>query len=282
MSVNPLGESTTFARDPAPWAKEADDDEEVVSVNKYARFADIYDVFGSEDFCLTMTSYILEALERYRLPVGAEILDIACGTGVITVELAKAGFSLIGVDLSVDMLHHAEKRAEREGVSLKLQRADMRNLKVAQKSPCIISTHDSLDHLFDDAELDAAFEKITAALRPNGLFIFDMNCWEGIRHLDGRTVFVETDDKSGAYHLIAEDRTLETNIVGFLKVEDNLYERFDETLYQRCYDNEEVEGRLEKYGLELLERKPIQHLKGDVFKQLWITRKPGLEIPEHF
>ena len=145
-----------------------------------------------------------------------------------------------------------------------------------------MTTHDSLDHLFEDDELDLAFQQVASALRPQGLFLFDMNCWDGIRHLDGRTVFVENEDRSGAYHLIAEDRTLETNIVGFLKVEENLYERFDETLFQRCYSDEEIEERLEAFGLELLERIPIQYLKGDIFKQLWITRKPGLDIPELF
>ena len=130
--------------------------------------------------------------------------------------------------------------------------------------------------------MDLAFQQVAAALRPQGLFLFDMNCWEGIRHLDGRTVFVENEDRSGAYHLIAEDRTLETNIVGFIRVEENLYERFDETLFQRCYADEEIEERLEAFGLELLERIPIQYLKGDIVKQLWITRKPGLDIPELF
>lgn len=257
-------------------------DDDVVSVNTYGNFADIYDGFGSEEFCLSMTTHILENLEKYRLPAGAEIVDVACGTGVITTELAKNGYQMIGLDLSQDMLKHAKDRAESAGLPIRFVRADMRTFQLQQKTPCVISTHDSLDHLFEDDELDLAFQQISNAIRPQGLFLFDMNCWEGIRHLDGRTVFVETDDRSGAYHLIAEDRTLETNIVGFIKVEDNLYERFDETLFQRCYSNEEIEERLEAFGLELLERIPIQYLKGDIFKQLWVTRKPGLDIPELF
>ena len=257
-------------------------DDDVVSVNTYGNFADIYDGFGSEEFCLSMTTHILENLEKYRLPAGAEIVDVACGTGVITAELAKNGYQMIGLDLSQDMLKHAKERAAAAGLPVRFVRADMRTFQLQQKTPCVISTHDSLDHLFEDDELDLAFQQIANAIRPQGLFLFDMNCWEGIQHLDGRTVFVETDDRSGAYHLIAEDRTLETNIVGFIKVEDNLYERFDETLFQRCYSNEEIEERLEAFGLELLERVPIQYLKGDIFKQLWVTRKPGLDIPELF
>ena len=257
-------------------------DDDVVSVNTYGYFAEIYDGFGSEEFCLSLTTHLLESLEKYRLPVGAEIVDLACGTGVITTELAKHGYQMVGLDLSEDMLRHAKLRAKKDNLNIRFARADMRTFKLKTKAPCIISTHDSLDHLFEDDELDLAFQQVASALRPQGLFLFDMNCWDGIRHLDGRTVFVENEDRSGAYHLIAEDRTLETNIVGFLKVEENLYERFDETLFQRCYSDEEIEERLEAFGLELLERIPIQYLKGDIFKQLWITRKPGLDIPELF
>ena len=257
-------------------------DEGIVSVNTYGYFAEIYDGFGSEDFCLSLTTHILENLEKHRLPVGAEIVDLACGTGVITTELAKKGYRMVGLDLSNDMLRHAKQRAEKANLKIRFARADMRTFQLKTKASCVISTHDSLDHLFEDDELDLAFQQVSAALRPQGLFLFDMNCWEGIRHLDGRTVFVENENRSGAYHLIADDKTLETNIVGFLRVEENLYERFNETLFQRCYSNEELEERLDAFGLELLERIPIQHLEGDIFKQLWVTRKPGLDIPEMF
>lgn len=257
-------------------------DENIVSVNTYDYFAEIYDGFGSEEFCLSLTTHLVENLEKYRFPAGADIVDLACGTGVITAELAKRGYRMTGLDLSENMLRHARMRAEKLGLDIRFRRADIRTFELETKTPCIISTHDVLDHLFEDDELDQAFEQVSAALRPQGLFLFDMNCWEGIRHLNGRTIFVENQDRSGAYHLIAEDRTLETNIVGFLRVEENLYERFEETLFQRCYDDDEICERLDAFDLELLEKIPIQYLKGDVFKQLWITRKPGLDIPELF
>ncbi len=278
MSLDPSGKASTLARPPLEGAG----DDEGVAVNTYGNFAHIYDGFGSEDFCLTLTTHIVERLEKYGIPENIEILDVACGTGVVTVELAKRGYEMTGLDLSPDMLSHAKDRAREQGVKIKWLRDDMRTFKVAQKFPCVISTHDVLDHLFEDVELDQAFQRIADTLLPDGLFIFDMNCWEGIRHLNGRTIFVENSERSGAYHLIAEDGTLETNIVGFLRVEDNLYERFSETLFQRCYSNDEIEKRLADVGLELLERAPIQYLQGDVFKQLWVTRMPGLDIPELF
>ncbi len=278
MSLTPPGKSSTLN-------KPADTDgseDEGVSVNTYGNFAHIYDGFGSEDFCLTMTTHIVERLEKYNIPTGTEILDAACGTGVISVELAKKGYSVIGLDLSKEMLQHAQERADKHNVTLRLRRDDLRTFSLNQRVPCVISTHDVLDHLFEDEELDQAFERVAAALLPDGIFLFDMNCWAGIRHLDGRTVFVESEKRSGAYHLIAEDSTLETNIVGFLKVENNLYERFAETLFQRCYSDEEIQKRIDDVGLELLEKMPLQYLQGDIFKQLWVTRMPGLDIPELF
>ena len=91
-------------------------DDDVVSVNTYGYFAEIYDGFGSEEFCLSLTTHLLESLEKYRLPPGAEIVDLACGTGVITTELAKSGYQLVGLDLSEDMLRHA-KHQRRTGKS---------------------------------------------------------------------------------------------------------------------------------------------------------------------
>ncbi|MBI3925957.1 MAG: class I SAM-dependent methyltransferase [Armatimonadetes bacterium] len=262
--------------DPEPEVEE----EHEPSVNVYRRFADIYDVFGSEDFCLAMTSYLLEATEKYRIATGTVCADLACGTGVITVELAKAGFSMIGIDRSGEMLRHARKRSQRAGQKIRFYQMDMRDFVLEERVPLVISTHDSLDHLYEPGDLKAAFRQCAYALRPGGYFMFDMNCWEGIRHLDGRTVFVESEDRSGAYHLIARDQTLETNIVGFLRQKGNLYQRFDETLFQRCYPDEEIERLLETYALALVEKIPVQHLEGDVFKQLWITRLPGQEMPE--
>lgn len=265
------------ALSPSPQSSGGDDDG--VPVNSYGNFAHIYDGFGSEDFCLTLASHIIERLEKYELPANIEILDVACGTGVITVELARRGYQMTGVDLSESMLGHAKARAHEHKVNIKFHRDDIRTFQLTQKFPCAICTHDVLDHLFEDEELDQAFSRISNTLLPDGLFIFDMNCWEGIRHLDGRTIFIENAERSGAYYLTAEDKTLETDIVGFLRIEGNLYERFSETLFQRCYSNEEIERRLASCGLELLERVPIQYLKEDVFKQLWVTRMQGLEIP---
>lgn len=279
MSLHPdNSETQTLTQD----AQQENDGNSFVAVNTYQNFSLIYDTFGSEDFCITMASHIISALDRHNIPRGTPIVDVACGTGVITTELARQGYPISGVDLSLDMLEKAKARTLKAGLDIPFSHQDMRYLQLQEPASCIICTHDSLDHLFQFEDLSLAFESFAKNLQPNGIWLFDMNCWSGIRHLNGRTIFVETDELSGAYHLLAVDRTLETSIVGFIKQPGGLYRRFDEQLYQRCYEDQEIRGLLEKNGLEVLQCLPIQHLEGDVFKQLWVAHKPGIEIPDIF
>lgn len=248
-------------------------DEEEIAVNTYENFAEIYDGFGSEKFCQALCAQLKQLLPRYGISPGATIADLACGTGVITTELARSGYRMLGMDLSEDMLRYARDRARKAGVEVPFQRADLRSFQLPHPVECAISTHDVLDHLFMDDELDQAFEQVALNLLPRGLFIFDMNCWEGIRHLDGRTTFVETESRSAVYQMIAVERSLETNITGFLKNESGSYDRFNEVLYQRCYSDEEIMERLEDFEFQLLDKIVLQNLEEDRFKQMWIVRR---------
>lgn len=251
------------------------------TVNKYSWFAEVYDVFGSEDFCLSMTEYLNEAAERYGLESGIRCLDVACGTGVITTELAKLGYEMTGLDRSRQMLAYAKMRASEAGFDVPFIEQDMRYFSVSEPFPWIICTHDSLDHLIEEVHLNMAFQQISEALAPGGFFMFDMNCWEGIRHLNGKTVFVEADDRAAAYYLESKDSRLKTSIVIFIRKPDtDLYQRFEETLFQRCYSDEQVIAALDRYGLAVRERIAVQHLKGHLFKQLWICQSTHLPVPD--
>ncbi len=265
-----------------PFAPESpQEDPSPHTVNRYSWFAEVYDVFGSEDFCLSMTEYLVEAADRYGIEPGSRCLDVACGTGVITVELARAGFEMTGLDRSRQMLAYAKLRAREADQNIPFIEQDMRYFSVSEPFPWIICTHDSLDHLIEEVHLNMAFQQISEALSPGGWFMFDMNCWEGIRHLNGKTVFVEAEDRAAAYYLESKDNRLKTSIVIFIRKPDSdLYQRFDETLYQRCYSDEQVMAALDRYGLSVREKVAVQHLKGHTFKQLWICQSTRLPVPD--
>lgn len=117
--------------------------------------------------------FILEALE---LSKGSRILDIGCGTGRHAVALAKAGYRILGVDISEGMLAEARRHAEQEGVEVEWMRADASKLKLEESFEAAIclcegafgllgSMDDPLTH-----ELEI-LRGIHAALLPGGKFI---------------------------------------------------------------------------------------------------------------
>ncbi|MEW6282365.1 MAG: class I SAM-dependent methyltransferase, partial [Candidatus Eremiobacterota bacterium] len=230
--------------------------------------------------CLSLTEYLVEAAERYGIEAGTRCLDVACGTGVITVELANAGFEMTGLDRSRSMLAYARLRAKEGDLTIPFLEMDMRYFSVPEPFPWVICTHDSLDHLVEEMHLHMAIQQISEAVTPGGYFMFDMNCWEGIRHLNGKTVFVEAEDRAAAYYLESKDGKLKTSIVIFIKKPDtDLYQRFDEVLFQNCYSDEQIQAALDRYGFLVREKIAVQHLKGHLFKQLWICQATGTGSP---
>ena len=70
---------------------------------------------------------------EFQLPVGSSIIDIGCGTGRHSIELAKRGFNVTGIDISKGMLIEAEKTANAENVEANFIKADATNFKIKDK-----------------------------------------------------------------------------------------------------------------------------------------------------
>lgn len=132
---------------------------------------------------------------RSRVPVEL-VLDLACGTGSLSCELARRGYSVVGVDLSSDMLMEAmEKASELPGnqqPTFLCQSMDELDL-FGTVDACVCCL-DSINYVTDAATLKAAFRRVHTFLMPGGRFIFDINTPYKLRSLDGQTFLDETDD----------------------------------------------------------------------------------------
>jgi 2-polyprenyl-3-methyl-5-hydroxy-6-metoxy-1,4-benzoquinol methylase len=80
--------------------------------------------------------FIVKALD---LPAGAKVLDLCCGQGRHSLELARRGFQVVGVDLSEALLYAARKRAESEGLSVTFLHCDMREIDFAGEFDAVIN-----------------------------------------------------------------------------------------------------------------------------------------------
>jgi len=102
------------------------------------------------------------------------ILDLACGTGNVSCELARRGYHVTGLDASADMIAIAERKAtECSGVEFGV--GDLRSFSVAAPFSMVTCLYDSLNYLTADGELALAFRRAFESTRPEGYFIFDMN-----------------------------------------------------------------------------------------------------------
>ncbi len=103
----------------------------------------------------------------------ARILDLACGTGTLAVQLGEAGHSVLGVDISPEMVEVATKKAARLS-NVSFQVADMSAFSTGETFDCVMCTYDSLNYLLSPDQVQAAFTRVGRALESGGSFIFDI------------------------------------------------------------------------------------------------------------
>lgn len=121
------------------------------------------------------------------------VLDLACGTGSMSYRLAKRGYRVIGVDASEEMLTQAyDKTAGLRNRPLLIHQK-MQRLRLPEQVDWVISCLDSIDYIVDPADCREAFRRVYAALRPGGVFLFDVNTPEKLMAMDGQ-VFLDEDE----------------------------------------------------------------------------------------
>ena len=98
------------------------------------------------------------------------VLDLACGTGKLTLELLRRGADVIGTDLSPEMLAMAQKNCARKGFSPLLLLQDMRELDLYGTVDVAVCATNSLNYLQNGEELRTVFSKVQNFLTPGGLF----------------------------------------------------------------------------------------------------------------
>jgi SAM-dependent methyltransferase len=140
-------------------------------------------------------SEIDRALAMMRPPEGARILDLACGTGRHSIELARRGFSVLGVDIATDLLEVATADAERLGVDgAEFREADLRELELEPEFDLVLNLNDGAVGYFEtEEENHRTFEVIAAALRPGGGNLMQLpNALYAETHLPQKT-YIEGD-----------------------------------------------------------------------------------------
>jgi len=111
---------------------------------------------------------------RVGRPEGHPVLELACGTGRLTIPIAQAGVEIVGLDLSPSMLAQARTKAKAVGVEIEFVEGDCRSFELGRKFALIFMAFNSMQHLHDYASLAALFANVRKHLAEGGRFIFDV------------------------------------------------------------------------------------------------------------
>ncbi|RFU65780.1 class I SAM-dependent DNA methyltransferase [Peribacillus glennii] len=222
----------------------------------YERFAHVYDFLMKDAPYEKWVYLLLSRMDRYQAE-GRRGLDLACGTGEFTIELAKHGFSVSGVDLSEEMLAVASDKAAKQGLSIPFFQQNMAELEGLGEYDFVTIFCDSLNYIREQKDIPRTFSGVHRHLKANGLFLFDVHSIYKMEYIFQNHTFAINDiEVSYIWDCFPgeEPYSVEHDLSFFvLDGETGLYDRFDELHYQRTYSIGQYEKWLEDSGFEVLE-----------------------------
>ncbi|RJQ07068.1 MAG: class I SAM-dependent methyltransferase [Bacillota bacterium] len=224
----------------------------------YTEFAAIYDAVMRDVAYDMWADYVEEICSRHRLRP-ATILDVACGTGGSSIPFARRGYRVAGVDNSRAMLDVARAKAVSHGLDIEFALQDMRDLHpealtTGPEFDLVICLYDSINYLTRPHELADALRGFLRAVRPGGLFIFDVNSATRLIQMTETSIFME----GPGWAFIEQNdydpatRIWEIRVTGFVRTRGNLYRRFREVHRERAYTEREIRDLLAGAGFETL------------------------------
>lgn len=219
----------------------------------YESFARVYDMFMDnipyEEWC----EYLHRLLKQYGVADGI-VLELGCGTGSMTELLAAQGYDMIGVDNSMEMLEIAmEKKGESEQDILYLMQ-DMREFELYGTVRAVVSVCDSMNYITKEEDLLEVFRLVNNYLDPQGVFIFDLNTIYKYEVLLGDSTIAENREKGSFIWENWYDSKTQINeydLTLFIENGDGLYERYEETHYQKAYEIARVCQLIEEAGMKV-------------------------------
>ena len=222
----------------------------------YTAMAPIYDEMNRELDYARWADFVEEQFARFAKAKPELVLDLAAGTGSMTVELAKRGYDMTAVDNSADMLSLAATRlAEAGQYGVLLLEQDMTDFELYGTVDAVVCCLDSLNHLTEDGELEKCFALVHNYLNPNGLFLFDVNTPHKFRHTYGVNDFILENE--GAVCCWQNQFDADSGLCDFIltifeKQSDGRYSRTDTVQTERCYSRSHLTRALKQAGFEML------------------------------
>ena len=250
-------------------------------MDAYTEFAKVYDLFMDNIPYEEWGAYLKGLLHENGVDDGL-VLELGCGTGTMTEILAEAGYDMIGVDQSEEMLEEAARKREESGHEILYLCQDMREFELYGTVRAIVCVCDSMNYILEEEEVLGI---LTSAARNyldyGGLFIFDLNTEYKYKEILGEQTIAENREESSFIwenYFDEGEMVNEYDLTLFIRDEDGRYSKYEETHYQKAFEISEVLKAVKEAGMELVAvydaftREPVKETSDRVY---FIVRECG-------
>ncbi len=244
----------------------------------YSGFAMVYDDLMADVDYEKWSENIQALFHRYgERP--KRLLELACGTGNLSLRLAESGYDITGLDLSEDMLIEAQEKTMEWSSRARFLQMDMRDISIRDTFDAAVSVCDGYNYLLTDADLRQSFESVAARLNPGGLLIFDISSQYKLEEvIGGRTIAESLEDMAFVWEnfYTPETRTLEFDLTVFIQDEESgLFERHQESHVQRAHLPHEVVDAMTPWFdcLDILDAETLDQVTDTSERIYFVARK---------
>ena len=249
----------------------------------YGDFAYYYDSLTENVDYKKRCEYIRGLLAENGIGEGI-LLDLACGTGTVSLMLSEMGYDVIGVDASEEMLSVAQEKKMESGADVIFLCQRMEELDLFGTINACVSTLDSINHVTDEKTVREIFRRVSLFMEDKGIFVFDVNTPYKHREILGDNTFVYDTDEVYCVWQNSTDENLLTKVSLdiFEKDEDDeeTYYRYCEEFAEKAYDLDDIRKWLEECRFEVTavyEEMTREDVKADTQRAVFVAVKHGTQ-----
>lgn len=218
----------------------------------YSVFAQYYDEIMADVPYNDWVNYLEQILDEISFKPQT-VLDLACGTGNISLRLARRGYQVQGIDGSGDMIEIARKKAMAEHLMISFKEGDFRTFELVESVDLVVSLYDSFNYLLTEDDLLQAFRQVYNAVRSGGYFIFDLNTILRLRSIEEGNSMVEGEGYYCFWRDIVEPEGpfWKVELTFFEEAPDGSLHKDNEVHIERGYSIDRIEELLTEVGFRV-------------------------------